>query len=119
MDQMGQILLRKVNFGVVIVFPFVPISSMDPSNSKRSHVSTGTTPHKPAEKRPREGNRRIRKPLNFSSENVPGGTNTVQHVMQSPSTTPSCRVTTILKLCLSFFTFYVFVKRNRLHLFIV
>lgn len=52
------------------VFHCETFSSMDPSSSKRSHVSSGTTPNKPAEKRARDEKRRIRKPLDFSSENV-------------------------------------------------
>jgi len=46
-------------------------SSMEPASSKRCHVASGTTPNKPAKKRTRDANKKIRKPLNFSSENVP------------------------------------------------
>ena len=54
------------------VFNFVNFnSSMEPSSSKRCHVASGTTPNKPAKKRTRDVNRKIRKPLSFSSENVP------------------------------------------------
>lgn len=54
------------------VFNFVNFnSSMEPSCSKRCHVASGTTPTKPAKKRTRDFSRKIRKPLSFSSENVP------------------------------------------------
>ena len=54
------------------VFNFVNFnSSMEPSSSKRCHVASGTTPNKPAKKQTRDVNRKIRKPLSFSSENVP------------------------------------------------
>ena len=75
-DKIGQMLLETVHYGrVEIVFTLLPFSftvmDLVPS-SKRSHLSTGTTPHKPAEKRSKEGiNPKIRGPLCFSSENVP------------------------------------------------
>lgn len=105
-EKIGQILIEKIHFGrVEIVFTGLPFSftAMDPSaTSNRSHLSTGTTPHKPAEKRPREGiNPRIRRPLSFSSENVPCSlSQSVKRSLSSP------RVNTILFL----FPFIYFIK---------
>jgi len=63
------------NGWVEIVFDLLPFSFtvMDPvATSKRSHLSTGTTPNKPREKRLKEGiNQKIRGPLSFLSENLP------------------------------------------------
>lgn len=42
---------------------------LEPSSSKRCYVVTGSTPHKPVEKRSREGNSHARKPLDFSVKN--------------------------------------------------
>ena len=54
------------------VFNFINFnSSMELSSSKRCHVASGTTPNKPAKKWTRDFSRKIRKPLSFSSENVP------------------------------------------------
>ena len=69
-DKIGLMLLETVHYGwVEIVFSLLPFSfkvlDLVPS-SKRSHLSTGTTPHKPAEKRSKEGINPF-----FSSENVP------------------------------------------------
>ena len=52
-----------------IVFHYDTFSSMDPK--KRIYVASGKTPNKPAEKRARECRKTVRKPLDFSSENVP------------------------------------------------
>ena len=75
--KIGQMLLETVHYGRVEIvstllrFSFTVIRDLATS-SKRSHLSTGTTPHKPAEKRSKEGiNSKIRGPLRFSSENVP------------------------------------------------
>ena len=54
------------------VFNFVNFNySMEPSSLKICYVASGTTPNKPAKKRTREVNRKIRKPLSFSLENIP------------------------------------------------
>lgn len=54
------------------VFNFVNFnSSTEPSSSKRCHVVSSTMPNKPAKKQTRDVKRKIRKPLNVCSENVP------------------------------------------------
>ena len=77
-DKGGQKILETVHYErFETVFTFLPISFTimdEPSSSKRCHLTTGSTPHKPSEKRarPKENvNPRIRRPLSFSSENVP------------------------------------------------
>ncbi|XP_078357969.1 uncharacterized protein LOC144642774 isoform X1 [Oculina patagonica] len=59
----------------------------EPSSSKRCHVVTGSTPHKPVEKRSREGRSRVRKPLDFSGANL----NTSVGSATSPSYKVLCR----------------------------
>ena len=61
------------------------------SSWKRSHITTGSTPNKPSEKRQRNGNRGARKPLDFSAENVQNPEQTVN--VKSPFRDPRYKVT--------------------------
>lgn len=81
-------------------------SFMDSSSStswKRSHIWTGTTPNKPSEKRPKNVSRRIRKPLDFSEENVDNSDQNIQPAdMRSPFLSPRhkvCIITILLLFC--------------------
>ena len=74
-------------------FKFVSQTIMEePSSSKRCHVVTGSTPHKPFEKRSREGSSHARKPLDFSVINI---------ASVDSSTSPSYKVLFLLlhQLC--------------------
>ena len=56
----------------------------EPSSSKRCHVVTGSTSHKPVEKRSRQGSSKARKPLDFSVINLT--------TFAASSTSPSYKV---------------------------
>ena len=62
---------KCVFYLILMVFlKFVSQTVMEESTSlKRFHVGTGSTPHKPVKKRPREGKIHVRKPLDFSVVN--------------------------------------------------
>lgn len=47
-----------------------PPSSSTSTSKRRSHISTGSTPNKPSEKRQRHCSHSVRKPLDFSGKNV-------------------------------------------------
>ena len=87
----------------------------EPSSSKRCHVVTGSTPHKPVEKRSREGNSHARKPLDFSVKNLSASVDSL--------TSPSykvffcCYITVVCPFLFVFFSvfgwqFDVIVKKN-------
>ena len=63
-----KILLVMFSGNTLKVFVTVLYSQIvtESSTSKRIHVTTGSTPHKPVEKRSREVRSAIRKPLDFS-----------------------------------------------------
>ena len=88
-----QVASRRWSISCIDTFT-IYFSFMNPSSSwKRSHITTGSMPNKPSEKRQRDGNRGAKKPLDFSSENVENSEQTV-HV-KSPFRDPRYKVTAV------------------------
>jgi len=89
------------------VFNFVNFNrSMQPSSSKRCHLASGTTPNKPAKKWTRDFKSKIRKPLNFSSENVPVENESESDGLLSPEIKMRSRGSPSFKVTKVFFFFF-------------
>ena len=103
-------------FIVVLVnsFSFMdpPPSSLTSTSKRRSYISTGSTPNKPSEKRQRHCRHSVRKPLDFSGENV-------ENVNESQSTdlkssldaSPRHRVS-IWKVLIAVCSIFLFAPRS-------
>lgn len=88
-----------------VILKYVSQTVMEePSSSKRCYVVTGSTPHKPVEKRSREGNSHARKPLDFSVKNSSASVDNL--------TSPSykvffcCYITVVCPFLLVFFSVF-------------